>query len=131
MNLLIQSTQEFENDLEVLSHTDKALLVEKMNQYFHCISNKNESLLKMGLLNQLKEIKLPNDYDSSLYALRLEPEIIAIRTLDEDPIFERTIITLFRIVKSSEALEAYSSVAHFIYKHLILTKKEVEAILVG
>ncbi len=126
MDILIQSTKEFEQDLEAFSKPEQSNIIDKMNQDFQILLNDKDFLFKDENLAQLQTIKLTNDYDSSLYSLRINPKIRVILTIDDDPIFDRIIITLFRVVNSSEASEAYNSVVKSIYKDLILDKEEVE-----
>ncbi len=97
-----------------------------MNQNFQILLTDKHSLFEHENLAQLQTIKLTNDYDSSLYSLIINPKIRVILTIDDEPIFDRIIITLFRVVNSSEASEAYNSVVKSIYKDLILNKEEVE-----
>jgi hypothetical protein len=126
MDLLIESTREFEQDLATFSTTKKANIIEQMNKTFQIILHDPESLFKTMTLAQLKEIKLNSDYESSLYSLRLKPEIRIILTIDDDPIFDRTLITLFRIVNAEDASIAYSSVAETLYEHFALKNQEIE-----
>ncbi|GAA6619972.1 hypothetical protein [Scytonema sp. NUACC26] len=125
MEILIESTKEFEQDLEAFTQPDRTVIVNKMNQYFQRILNDKNSLSHIHYLEQLKKINI-NSYDSSLYSLIIAPTIRVIITIDEDPIFDRIIITLFRVVKAVEASEAYTAVANSIYKELILNNQEAE-----
>lgn len=126
MDLLIESTKEFEQDLQVFSQPEKSLIVKKMNHFFKIILIDKDSLFQTGTLKQLPEIQLNNNYDSSLYSLIINNEVRVILTIDDDPIFDRIIITLFRVVNSAEASKAYSVVAKSLYKDLILNREEVE-----
>lgn len=122
MNLVIESTKEFEKELEAFSKTAKSLIIEKMNQCFQLLSVDQASFYRN--LNQVKQVKLINQYDSSLYSLRINPEIRLLFTLDEDPIFDQTIITLYRVVKASELSQAYDSVAEALYQDLSANQEE-------
>lgn len=126
MEILIESTKEFEQDLEAFTKPEQSDLIKEMNQYFQGFLHQQEFLFQNGCLQQLKKIQLNNNYDSSLYSLSINSEIRVILTIDEDPIFDRIIITLFRLVESAKASEAYSDVAKSLYKNLILDSQEVE-----
>jgi hypothetical protein len=126
MDILIQSTKEFEQDLKSFSNHDKSLIIDKMNQYFPLIKNDINSLLQTETLTQLPKIQLINNYDSSLYVLKINAQIRLILTIDDDPIFDRIIITLFRVVNSAETLEAYLATAKSLYKEFKLEKEELE-----
>ncbi|MUG93692.1 hypothetical protein F7734_15200 [Scytonema sp. UIC 10036] len=125
MEILIESTKEFEQDLEAFSQPDRSVIVNNMNQYFQRILNDRKYLSHTNYLEQFRKINL-NNYDSSLYSLRLSPAIRVIITIDEDPIFDRIIITLYRVVSAVEASEAYTAVANSIYKYLILDNQEAD-----
>lgn len=122
MELVIDSTKKFEKDLEAFSETEKPLIIEKMNQYFQMLSTDKASFYRR--LYQVKKLRLINQYDSSLYTLKINHKIRLILTIDEDPIFDQTIITLFRVVKHSDISKAYDSVAESLYQDLI-TNQEV------
>lgn len=122
MKLVIESTKEFEKELEAFSETSKSLIIDQMNQCFQLLSVDQASFYRN--LNQVKKIKLINQYDSSLYFLRIDPEIRLLFTLDEDPIFDQTIITLYRVVKASALSQAYDSVAEALYQGLMANQEE-------
>lgn len=56
MDLLIESTQEFEQDLAAFSTTKKANIIEQMNTIFQIILHDLESLFKTMTLTQLKKL---------------------------------------------------------------------------
>ncbi|MGB5960712.1 MAG: hypothetical protein WBG73_08655 [Coleofasciculaceae cyanobacterium] len=123
MKLVIESTKKFEEELEAFSETEKLLIIEKMNQYFQMLSADKVSFYRR--LDQVKKLRLINQYDSSLYTLRLNNKIRLILTIDEDPIYDQTIITLFRVVKISDISKAYDSVAESLYQDLITNQETV------
>ena len=122
MKLVIESTKKFEKELEAFSETEKLLIIEKMNQYFQMLSTDKASFYRR--LYQVKKLRLINQYDSSLYTLKINHKIRLILTIDEDPIFAQTIITLFRVVNHSDISKAYDSLAESLYQDLI-TNQEV------
>ncbi|MBO3463067.1 hypothetical protein G7B40_038180 [Aetokthonos hydrillicola Thurmond2011] len=126
MDVLIQSTKEFEKDLEGFNSSDKSNIINAMNSSFALLKNDNGYLFNANTLSQLRSIKLNHNYDSSLYSLRIDSELRVILTIDNDPIFQIVNVTLFRLVRACEASKAYNSVAKSIYKDLILNQEEVE-----
>ncbi len=115
MNILIESTNKFEQDLENLTENDKLFVINKINHYTQLfIEHKNAFYQKL--------IHLPLPYisedESSLYILRISTHLMLIMTIDEDPIFEQTIFTLFRVVKHENIGKAFSSIAESIYQDL-------------
>ncbi len=129
MEICIESTQEFEQDLAAFSQTKKANIVNQMNEIFEIISHNPDALFQNMTLKQFKKIKLNNNYNSSLYSLTLEAKIRIILAIDDDPIFDRTLITLFRIVSAENASEAYNSVAESLYQDFTMEKQAVIAVL--
>ncbi|MBH8566526.1 hypothetical protein I8748_30975 [Nostoc sp. CENA67] len=126
MEILIQSTKEFERDLAGFSQVNKDNIIEQINKVCQLILHEPETLFQKIAHSQFQKIKLDKDYDSSLYFLRLKPAMRLILTIDDDPIFDRKLITLFRIVKPEDAAKAYSSVAEILYQDFTIENQEVE-----
>ncbi|WP_414546229.1 hypothetical protein [Nostoc sp. CCY0012] len=124
MDILIESTKEFEQDLEKFSNTEKFKIIKKLNRYVELLSE-NKKLIYQNS-TQLREIRLNENYDSSIYSLRINEKIRIILTIDDDPIFERTLITLFRVVKPEDAPKAYNSVAESLYQDFTVENQEVK-----
>ncbi|GAB4188788.1 MAG: hypothetical protein Fur006_29450 [Coleofasciculaceae cyanobacterium] len=122
MDVLIQSTRDFENDIAKLSEKEKVVTVEKIN---YCASIFPAQ--KADVYRKLRRLPLPsalNGYESSLYTLRVSQKIRVVLTVDEDPIFEQVIFTLFRVVKHDELDKAYKGVAESLYQNLLHPNRE-------
>ncbi|MBU7581813.1 MAG: hypothetical protein KAF91_02685 [Nostoc sp. TH1S01] len=124
MEILIESTKEFEKDLDKFNNREKFKIVKKLNRYVDLIS-KNRNLLENQAF-KLRNIKFNTEYDSSLYALIIDKNIRIILTIDDDPIFDTTVITLFRVVSTEDAVQAYSSVAEYLYQDFSMQNQEIE-----
>ncbi|BBD60349.1 hypothetical protein NIES2109_31460 [Nostoc sp. HK-01] len=124
MEILIESTKEFEQDLEKFNNREKFKIIKKLNRYVDLIS-KNRKLLENQAF-KLKNIKFNTEYDSSLYALIIDKDLRIILTIDDDPIFDATVITLFRVVSTENASQAYSSVADYLYQDFSMKSQEIE-----
>lgn len=124
MEILIESTKDFEHDLERFNNIEKFKIIKKLNRYVELLS-KDKNLLENHAF-KLKDIKFSGDYESSLYALIIDKDIRLIITIDDDPIFDATIITLFRVVNTEEASKAYNSVAESLYQDFSLKHQEIE-----
>ncbi|MDZ8184734.1 MAG: hypothetical protein RMX96_07785 [Nostoc sp. ChiSLP02] len=123
MEILIESTKEFEQDLEYFNNKQKFNIIKKLNQYIELMS-KNKKILDRYAV-KFNNIKLNTNYDSSLYSLKIDKDIRIILTIDDDPIFDRTVITLFRTVKAEDALAAYISVADSLYEDFSIEHQEI------
>lgn len=86
----------------------------------------NDKSLFYQNTNQFRKIKVAKDYDSSLYSLRIDKKIRVIFTIDEDPIFDRTLITLFRVVNAEDASKVYISVAKSLYQDFMVENQDTE-----
>ncbi len=126
MDIFIESTEEFERDLADFTQMQKANIIYEMNQIFQTFLKDPELLFKNLILAQLRKIKLNHDYDSSLYSMKVQPEIRVILTIDDDPIFDRTLVTLFRVVQAEDALKAYNSVLEHLYQDFTIENQEIE-----
>ncbi len=75
---------------------EKARVIEKLNFYCSLLKEKPHEFFK-NAYRPLK-INLENEQISSLYTIRINKDIRVILTVDDDPIFEQTIITLLHVV---------------------------------
>lgn len=114
MHLLFQSTQEFEQELNALSESERTGIIETING--HCPNFVCERESFLSLVHQPREIQLTNRCCSSLYVMPAGHDRAIILTLDEDPIFDQLIISLIRLVPSSTCTEVYMDVAQKIYQ---------------
>ena len=124
MDILIESTKDFEQDLEQFSNTEKFKIIKKLNRYVELLSTNTNLFYKNS--TQLRNIRLNENYDSSIYSLRINDKIRIILTIDDDPIFDRTVITLFRAVKPEDAPKAYNSVAETLYQDFTIENQDIE-----
>ena len=123
MDILIESTKDFEQDLEQFSNTEKFKIIKKLNRYVELLSVDTNLFYKNS--TQLRNIRLNENYDSSIYSLKINEKIRIILTIDDDPIFDRTVITLFRAVKPEDAQQAYNSVAETLYQDFTVENQEI------
>jgi len=124
MDLLFESTKEFEQDLEQFNKTDRYTIIKQINQSFEMLLT-DKSLFYQNT-NQFQKIKVAKNYDSSLYSLKIDKTIRLIFTIDEDPIFDRTLITLFRVVNAEDASKVYISIAKSLYQDFMVENQEIE-----
>jgi hypothetical protein len=122
MDILIESTRDFEKDLTQLGEDDRTISIQKVND---CVSlfpaQKSEVYRKLRYLRPVLNL---NGYDSSLYVLRVSQKIRVSLAIDEDPIFEQIIFTLFRAVSHAELGKAYQDVAASLYRDVLHDHQE-------
>lgn len=126
MDVLIESTKAFEKDLARLSENEKAVAIQKINDCASLFPTQKANVYRK--LRRLPLASALNDYESSLYTLRLSQKLRVILTVDEDPIFGQVIFILFRVVKHDELDKAYKSVADSLYQNLLHHNREAAQI---
>lgn len=117
VEVLIESTNEFEKDLSRLSEGEKSIAIQKINDCADLFPTH-----KANVYRKLRHLPLSldlNGYDSSLYTLSISQSLGVILTVDEDPIFRQVIFTLFRVIKHEDFDKAYKAVAESLYQELV------------
>ncbi len=127
MKLVFESTESFEKEISFLSDNQRLLIVSEINNHLNLLLSNPVKFYQQ--IEQPVQFKLVNDYDSSLYVLRVSDNFRLIFTLDEDPIFEQVVITLFRLVKENEVIKVYQETGDLLYQDFLLENKKV-AVLV-
>jgi hypothetical protein len=123
MDILIESTSRFEQDLSSMSEGEKDIAIQKIND---CAALFPEH--KINAYRKLSRLPLNiSGYDSSLYTMRISPESRIILAVDEDPIFGQVILTLFRVANRDDFNKAYQVVVESLYKDLL--RQELEVVL--
>lgn len=117
MNIVIDSTKIFEKDLTKLDEHDRAKVIKKINECASFLSTQKTALYHQ--LHHLQLPSLPNGYESSLYILRVSLQLRVILAIDEDPIFDQVILTLFRVFKHDELEKVYKSIAESLYQEFL------------
>jgi hypothetical protein len=123
MDILIESTSRFEQDLSSMSEGEKDIAIQKIND---CAALFPEH--KINAYRKLRRLPLNiSGYDSSLYTMQISPESRIILAVDEDPIFGQVILTLFRVANRDDFNKAYQVVVESLYKDLL--RQELEVVL--
>ncbi|WP_404784877.1 hypothetical protein [Altericista sp. CCNU0014] len=123
MDILIESTHNFEKDFSNLTEDEKKRVIQGIN---HC--TELFPTQKANVYHQLHQLSLPsvlNGYDSSLYVLRVPQTLRVILTVDEDPIFEQVVFTLFRVIQHSNLDKAYKNIAEVLYQDFLRQDQEM------
>lgn len=126
MDILIESTEKFEKDIGKLSELDKLKIIEKIN-YSASLLRTQRCEHHRGL-RKLRLPSIPRDYDSSVYMLRVSQKLRVILAIDEDPIFEQTIFTLFRAVDHDNMETALEDIGLALYQEPYHRRKAVQVL---
>ena len=108
-----RTTAGFRRDREELSPADQSRIQDSLKRAYALLRENRPKLFSE--LYQPLPIHLKGGLSSSLYALRAGVDIRIILTVDEDPIFGQTVVTLFRAVRQGEEQRAYRSIAQLLY----------------
>ena len=123
MELLIESTTQFETNLAQLTDKEKKSVIDNIN---NCIKRFSENKITVyNQLQQINDLSLKQNYESSLYVLEVADNLKVILTIDEDPIFSKTIFTLLQVVHPEDVKKVYQEVAAYLYQDLIATNQEI------
>ncbi|MEA5421030.1 hypothetical protein VB712_17530 [Spirulina sp. CCNP1310] len=126
MDVLIESTQDFEKDLKSLSDPERNIAIQKIND---CAALFPEH--QSNGYRKLRRICLPSGlsgYESSVFTLRVSQKLRVILAVDEDPIFDQFIFTLFRVVKRDEIEQVYRGIAESLYQEIRHHDRELATI---
>ena len=117
MNILIESTAIFEQDLRRLSQDRKNKIISEINNFVNLISDgKFNGFHKLYCIPHISDLV---EYVSFLYVLRVSGELEIVLAIDEDPIFNQTILSLFRLTDSIKITEVYQEITAHLYQDLI------------
>jgi hypothetical protein len=123
VDILIESTNNFEKDLSSLTKGEKERAIQEINRYAELFSTQKENVYLQ--LHQLPLSSVLNEYDSSLYILKISQTLSVILTVDEDPIFGQVVFTLFRAVQYGNLDQSYKSVAEALYQDFLRQDREI------
>ena len=113
MSILFQSSDKFENDLKSFQAKDREKIISKIN--FYCSGADVDPTLFRQHAYRPIQIFLPSDLKSSLYTLRINKDLRVILTLEDDPLFDQTIVTLLRVVRHDSLEKAFRGIAGSLY----------------
>ena len=109
MHLLFHSTESFEKDLQQLDASTQQSIVQRLNQMAQTFVEDKKAFARHA--RQPYKVKLGDGYDSSLYAVKIAPDLHAVLAVDDDPLFDQVILTLIRVVNRVDLKEAYGLAA--------------------
>ena len=122
MDLVFESTDIFEQEINLLDNQQRSLIIETINSFFNLLLSNPEDFYRQ--IEQPLNFSLDNDYESSLYLFKVNENLTFIFSIDEDPIFERIIITLFRLVSANEGEKVYGEVGDLLYHDFLSSESK-------
>lgn len=116
MELQFDITRRFEKDMDRLSKDDQRRVAGSIDRYASAFDVDQGD--PTHHIYQPHMSPLPEGFDSSLYVLRATQQIRVILTIENDPLFDRKIVTLIRAVKHDQLARAFDSIAESLYQQL-------------
>lgn len=114
MEIKFDITRPFEKDLKKIGTKEKSRVVASIDKYAATFDTKFD--IPTQHIYRPHKINMPEGLDSSLYVLRASPNIRVILTIEEDPLFDQKVVTLFRVVKHEDMGRAFNSIAESLYQ---------------
>ena len=109
-------TRRFEKEMNHLSREDQRKVAISLDRYAAAFDP--DQGIESRHVYQPHKIVLQEGLDSSIYVLRVSPQLRVILTIENDPLFERKLITLIRVVKHDEMDRAFASIAESLHQEL-------------
>jgi hypothetical protein len=122
-DILIESTSSFEDDIAHLNGEEKAIVTQNINELAKVFPTHQADVYSK--LHQPPSKFSLDEYESSLYILPISAKINLVLAIDEDPIFERVVFTLFRVVQNTEVERVYDAVSESLYQEIAHLQREV------
>lgn len=117
MKTIIERRNSFNKDLEKFSKSDKTAIEGSIEKLSHLFEADKSAFYRN--LNKLKKYPIFDDCELSLYTLKVRPDIRAILSVDEDPIFDQTVITLRRVTRHDNLIKTLDGVAQSVYQEVL------------
>lgn len=113
--VIIETTESFIQDLKSFSIAEQEKVNNKLQIIASLIEEENLDEL-VQLFNKVQGIKLTN-YSSSLYQLKVSSNIRILLFFEEDPLFDRKIITLLHVCYRQDMEKAIANFAKSFYQN--------------
>ncbi|RFP14704.1 MULTISPECIES: hypothetical protein [unclassified Duganella] len=116
MDIRFDITAGFDADLVKFSASDRKLIAAKLNRYSAMLDESGS--VPSSRFFRRHTVVLPGALESSLYSLRINERIHVVLTMEHDPVFERVVWTLLRVVSRSGFDQAIESAIDLLYPDL-------------
>jgi mRNA-degrading endonuclease RelE of RelBE toxin-antitoxin system len=107
-----EATPQFEKDLSSFSSEDRTRILSTVDM-LGAVGKGRPQLWAVRIL-RVGSV----EYESTLFTARVNPDIRIIFAIDDDPVFERTLITLFRVIRRDQLDRTMRSIKKSISQEL-------------
>jgi hypothetical protein len=116
MELEFRITQSFDEDMKGLPSDEQNKVKEKINFVSGSLLNGKVAFMQKASMPYIFNLK--GGLDSSLYLVKVDEDKRMIASVDDDPIFDKVSLTLFRLVGDKDAERIYKEVGERLYKSI-------------
>jgi len=116
MEYEINSTKQFEKDMLRFSEEERTKIINKINKL---ITYKIENKRIDSYIHKIQTINLKYNLKDSLYVFKINIDVRAIISIESDPLFNKNIITLYRITKHDEFNASAQTVINSLYNKIL------------
>ena len=113
MELVVEHTKEYKEDIRQVTVEERKVIDTKISAMAGSLLNGKTAFFDQASKPYI--FKLKHGAESSLYVLRVGNNQRAIASVDEDPLFDKINLTLYRLVDRDKADEVYKEVGTGIY----------------
>lgn len=116
MKLEFDITQSFNEDISELSDLQIEAVKKQINFVSQSLLNGQTAFKENSSIPYIFNLK--DGLDSSLFLIRIDKDKRIVASVDEDPIFDKISLTLFRLVDKNQAENVYKQVGKDLYSKL-------------
>jgi len=116
MELEFRITESFDEDMKSLPANEQNKVKEEINFVSGSLLNGRTTFMQNASMPYIFNLKA--GLDSSLYVVKVYEDKRVVAAVDDDPIFDKVSLTLFRLIDDKDAAQAYKEVGERLYKSL-------------
>ncbi len=116
MEIEFDITQPFNEDVSKLSDLQREKVTNQINKISQSLLNGQTAFKENSSIPYIFNLK--GGLDSSLFLIRVDQDKRVVAAVDEDPIFNKISLTLFRLIDNNQAENVYKEVGEALYSKL-------------
>lgn len=116
MNLEFLITESFDNDIKQLPAAQQNRIRNEINLVSGSLLNGRTCFMEKASIPYIFNLK--GGLESSLYTVKVGDEKKMVVAVDDDPIFNKVSLTMFRLVNDDDAEKVYKEVGEQLYKSI-------------
>lgn len=120
MQLEFRVTEAFDKDMNGLPIKQRSKIKKGINLVSNSLLNGRTSFMEKASMPYIFNLK--GGLDSSLYLVKVDDEKKMVVAVDDDPIFNKVSLTMFRLVNDTDAEITYKEVGEKLYKSIGVLK---------